>query len=75
MNVASRKSVAHSASGEPATGGEAVYDLKSDAGRRWGSVMSVWHISTVTFGGFRVKHTQWEQLDLQLLAEFLRVWR
>jgi hypothetical protein len=35
-----RKSVAHSASGLPAMGGEVVYDLKSLAGSRWRSVMS-----------------------------------
>jgi hypothetical protein len=39
-NVALRKSVAHSASGLPAMGGEVVYDLKSLAGSRWRSVMS-----------------------------------
>jgi hypothetical protein len=32
--------VDHSASGEPATGGEVVYDLNKEAGSRCGSVMS-----------------------------------
>jgi hypothetical protein len=38
--VAVRKRVDHSARGEPAMGGDVVWDLKSFAGRRWGSVIS-----------------------------------
>lgn len=34
----------HSTRGEPATGGVVVWDLKSVAGSRWGSVMSVYDV-------------------------------
>jgi hypothetical protein len=75
LNVASRKSEAHSANGEPAIGGVVVYDLKRDAGRRWRSVMSVLYVSNFVLGGDRLSRTQWEQRKLELFAEFLRIRR
>jgi hypothetical protein len=45
LKVASRKRVDHSARGEPVMGGLVVWDLKREAGRRWGSVMSVVKVS------------------------------
>jgi hypothetical protein len=74
-NVAFRNSVAHSARGEPAMGGVVVYDLNSVEGRRGGSVMSILVLVRTVDDGLGVKmRTKWEQLELELFAEFLWVW-
>jgi hypothetical protein len=74
LNVAARKRVHHSARGDPATGGVVVWEVKRVEGRRWGSVISIWGVSTIDRECKEIRRrTEREQLDFELLAKLLWV--